>query len=288
MSPRPEVAAAQGRKPGRLARVAREPLVHFLLIGVVLFAGLSLVRANQRPVVQVSEQDLAQLVAYWEAQSQRPPTKAELAAMLRERVDEEILAREAQRQGLDKDDIIIRRRLAQKMAFAAEDLAPLPEPDEATLRAFYDRTRDRYAAPVQVSFRHAFFSLDRPGVPAEAAARSAVEGADHGGPPPEGDPFVLPLTYADAGVTDLSRDYGPDFAAALAKAPVGVWSGPVRSGYGWHAVLVQARKAAAEAPFADVRAEVRDAWLQAERQKANAAFMDRLRSRYRIEVAGEN
>jgi len=144
-----------------LKRIAREPLVHFLVIGALLFAGLQAVRAAERPTVRLSEQELGQLVAYWQMQSGRPPTKAELQAILRDRIDEELLAAEAQRLGLGKDDLIVRRRLAQKMAFASEDVGTLAEPSEKQLRAFYAKTEDRYATPAHIALRQAYFSAER-------------------------------------------------------------------------------------------------------------------------------
>ena len=106
-----------------IRRLVREPLVHFLLIGALLFAGISVAKDLRRPSVRIDAAEINQLAAYWELQMQRPPTKAELAGIIQGCVDEEILAREAIRLGLDKDDMIVRRRLAQKMAFAGEDLA---------------------------------------------------------------------------------------------------------------------------------------------------------------------
>lgn len=289
MSPAPEAAAPppadRPRGPRALAaRIVREPLTHFLVIGAVLFLALTVVKDARRPVLRLDAEDLNQLIAYWEMQTERPPTKDELDGIIRERVDEEILAREAVRLGLDRDDMIIRRRLAQKMAFAGEDTDAVPEPSEAELRAFYDTTKARYAAPAAVSLRHVFFSADRPaGDPAEAA-ELALQRANRG-ETPTGDPFVLPLAYADARLIDLSRDYGPDFAQAVADAPVGRWSGPVRSAYGWHLVRVEARRASEIQPFEAVRPEVRDAWIADKRKAANAAFMERLRGKYRVVVA---
>ncbi|HEV2531990.1 peptidylprolyl isomerase [Phenylobacterium sp.] len=269
-----------------LRRIAREPLVHFLIIGGLLFGGLQLVRGAQRPSVTISEQDLNQLVAYWELQSGRPPTRQELQAIVRDRVDEELLAHEAHRLGLDKDDMIIRRRLAQKMAFASEDLGAVAEPDEATLRAFYDRRRAQYPAPAHVTLRHAFFSGDRGAEAARAAAIAALARARRG-EDPGGDPFLLPLTYADASLDDIERDYGAAYARAVRIAPLGTWIGPVPSAYGFHVVRVEGRQGATTARFETVRDEVRDAWLADRRAAANAAFLDSLRKRYRVVVAGQ-
>lgn len=258
-----------------------EPLVRFLIIGLALFGIVTAARSLQRPVVRIDEAEMHQIVAYWEAQAQRPPTREELNAMLRERIDEELLAREAVRLGMDRDDLIIRRRLAQKMAFASEDLAPVPEPREADLRAWYDAHPDDYVSPAAVTFRHVFFSGDSPG--AEAAARQALLRPD---PQAAGQPFALPLSYVGVDLRDINRDYGADFSRQVETAALGRWSGPVRSAYGWHLLRVEARSGSARAPFEQVRSEVADAWKSDRRKAANAAFIEELRRRYRVEVAG--
>jgi parvulin-like peptidyl-prolyl isomerase len=267
-------------------RVLREPLVHFLAIGAALFLGLQLIKSLERPTVRLDEKELNQLVEYWKLSSGREPTKAELTAIIRDRVDEELLAKEAQRLGMDQGDMIVRRRLAQKMAFAAEDLGAVSEPAEAVLRAFYDQTKAQYAVPGHVAFAQVFFTADRGQAQARAAASDALMRVRAGGSP-KGDPFLLPLTYADASLDDLTRDYGPAYAKAVAAAPAGAWAGPVQSAYGWHLVRVESRDAPSIQPFEAVKSEVRDAWIAQRREEANAAFLASLRKRYRVVVAGE-
>lgn len=284
---RPEPSEASPGAARRLVRrVAREPLVHFLLIGAVLFAGLLAARSLHRPVVQIDAQDLNQLASYWEIQMQRAPSKAELRSIIHDRIDEELLAREALRLGLDKGDMIIRRRLAQKMAFATDDTAAT-EPTDAALRAYYAKTANRYAAPTRVAFQQVFFSGDRPRGGAEKAAAQALERAEEGGrADPTGDPFLFPLAYDDVSVQDLLRDYGAAFVKALATAPIGIWQGPVLSPYGWHLVKVTSRRPGAGVSFESVRDQVRDAYLAERRTDANAAFLRDLRKRYRVVIAG--
>jgi peptidyl-prolyl cis-trans isomerase C len=269
-----------------LRRLAREPLAHFLLIGALMFGGLTMVKSLRRPVVRLEAQDLNQLASYWEVQMQRPPNKAELAGIIRDRIDEELLAREALRLGLDKDDMIIRRRLAQKMAFATDDVAGSKDPSDADLRAYYAKTAERYAAPARVAFQQVFFSGDRPHGNAEKAAAQALERAEEDQREPQGDPFLFPLAYEDIGVQDLLRDYGTAFVKELQTAPIGAWAGPVLSPYGWHIVKVTARKQPPGATFEAVRDQVRDAYLADRRAEANAAFLRDLRKRYRVVVAG--
>ncbi|MDB5454234.1 MAG: hypothetical protein JWO33_2812 [Caulobacteraceae bacterium] len=274
-------------KPGVpvwLRRVLAEPLLHFAILGALIFIGATTVKAHARPTLHIGRQEIAQLAAYWEAQMQRPPTKAELDGLVRERIDEEILAAEARRLGMDRDDLIIRRRLAQKMAFAADDVSDAREPAEADLKAWYAAHPADYRSPARAGLRQVFFSDDR-GPGAKAAAQSALA-ALRAGEPAAGDPSVLPLAYADVSLDELAKDYGPDFARTAATSPVGVWQGPVHSGFGWHLVRIERRTGALVAPFAEVRDEVRDAELAQGREQANAAYHATLRRRYRVEVAG--
>ncbi len=272
------------RVPAWLRRLLAEPLLHFAVIGAVIFVGATALKANSRPTVHIGRQEIAQLAAYWEAQMQRHPTKAELDALVRERIDEEILAAEARRLGLDKDDLIIRRRLAQKMAFATDDLSDAKEPTEKELADWYAAHPDAWRTPAQVALRQVFFSDDR-GPSAGEAARAALTQLA-AGQSPASDPSVLPLTYADVSLEDLAKDYGADFARLAATAPPGAWQGPVHSGFGWHLVRVEHRTGAVVAPFAQVRGEVRDEVLASHREAANAAWLARLRRKYKVEVAG--
>lgn len=269
---------------GRLRRAAREPLLHFIVLGALIFAGIMGVKFLQKPTVSIAAQDINQLVEYWQLQTQRAPNKQELAAIIQGRVDEELLAREAQRLGMDKDDLIIRRRLAQKMSFASEDLGDA-QPSTATLRAEYDRTKARYAAPARVTLRHVFFSADRGGDAAHAAAVAALAKAQ-AGVDPAGDPSLLPLTYADADPEALARDYGPDFAKTATTAPLDHWIGPVQSPFGYHLIRVEGRAQQITPPFEDVQDQVRENYLAEQRQAKNEAFLRKLRQQYRVNVAG--
>lgn len=262
-----------------------EPLMRFLLIGALLFAAISLVRSDQRPTITINAAEIEQLVSYWRQQSHREPDREELKAIINERVDEEVLAEEAKRLGLDRDDMIIRRRLAQKMAFASEDTVEIPEPTEAELAAYYRANQARYAAPERVALRHVFFSDDRTEVSPPVAASDALR-ALKAGERVMSDPAMLPLSYADVTIESLERDYGEGFAKAVAAAPVGQWAGPVESGFGLHLIQVESRQGRKVPPLAEVREEVRIAWIDDRRAVALREQLAELRRGYRIEVAG--
>ena len=126
--------------PSLLRRWLREPLLHVLLIGAALFAVYYALNpgAGQRQDsnrIVITADDLAQIRIAWMAQWQRPPTPDEMRNLLDGKIREEVLSREATALGLDKDDTIIKRRLAQKMEFVMDDVAALREPTDDELQA---------------------------------------------------------------------------------------------------------------------------------------------------------
>ena len=160
-------------------RLIREPLVQFLLVGIALFGGWRLVtpaeaRRDDANRIVITEDDLKQMRVAWMAQGMPPPTLQQLQGLIEERVHEEVLYREALALGMDKDDVIVRRQLARKMEFVAEDLSRLDEPTPQQLNAWFDQHASQFALPARVTFRHVYFSPDRRGASARADADPAL------------------------------------------------------------------------------------------------------------------
>jgi peptidyl-prolyl cis-trans isomerase C len=272
-----------------LRAAVREPLLHFVLIGAVLFTITALYEKKaDEAEIRISAGEVAQLAAFWETQAQRKPSAAELQALIEERIDEEVLAREAVRLGLDRDDVIVRRRLAQKMAFVSDDLAVVAEPAEAELRAYFDAHRDAYTAPDLYALRHVYFNPDRHGMQLDADAQRALQRLTRGANPDQvGDPFMLPRELADVSRDDIARDFGSMFADAVTGVAPGTWAGPVRSPFGVHLVKLEAHTPRRAARFEDVRDRVRDAYLAQRQRAANTELRAKLRKQYRIVVETE-
>src|SRR6266566_7819932 len=146
-----------------MMRWLREPLLHFLFIGLAVFSVYAYVNRGRGGVessrqIAVSLDELRQMEMYFESQWHRQPTPQEFQAMVEDRVREEVLYREALAMGLDKDDTIVKRRMAQKMEFLAEDVAGAHEPSSAELKAWFENNRAKFALPSRYSFRHLYFS----------------------------------------------------------------------------------------------------------------------------------
>lgn len=276
-----------------LHRLAREPLFHFLLIGAAIFAGYTwLAPDTDSPAVSQEEirltlDDLAQLEKVFLAKWNRSPSPSEFRALIENRVREEVLYREALALGLDEDDTIVRRRMAQKMQFLAEDLAAAREPTETELRAWYQGNSALFALPARVSFRHLYFAADRRGEKAKSEAAAALaQLADTGGDASQAnslaDPFMFQDYYGDRTARELARDFGPEFARAVTDLEPGAWKGPLRSGFGWHLVFVDSLVPGRIPAFSEVAAEVRAAWLGEQKALARKRAYRKIRAKYTL------
>jgi parvulin-like peptidyl-prolyl isomerase len=270
-----------------LARLLREPLLHFLLLGGVLFAifgrgGPSDAGIADRQIV-VSEADIARLADGFSRTWHRPPAADELEAQIQNYIREEILYRTALAIGLDKDDTIIRRRLRQKMEFLFEDTVPVPQ--EAELRAYLQAHAEKFRTQPLISFRQIFVSQSRGGH-AEADARQILARlvSTAAGASSEGDALLLGDDFTRMPLDQVAAQFGESFAQTMAQSIVGRWVGPLRSAYGLHLVLVTAVEPAELPPFEQVRSAVEREWFADRRAAAQAAQYQALLAGYRVVV----
>lgn len=274
----------------------REPLLHFVLIGALLFGVYSVWPASRdRPAsaqeIRLSIDELNQLVLLFQSQWRRPPTPQEMRQLVENKVQQEVLYREALAMGLDKDDEIVKRRMAQKMQFLAEDVAAAREPSADELRRWFDAQRQRFAQPPRLSFRHLYFSADKRGARAQGEAQAAL--AQLAGQPQDApsaaalaDAFMFQDHYRDRTPEFLAKEFGPGFAQALTRLPAGSWQGPVESGLGWHLVFVDTVVPGRVPAFEEIEAEVRQAWLAEQKAQAwRKAYQD-LRAKYTVLLPG--
>ena len=266
----------------------RQPLLQFLVLGVILFGLYSLFgqkeEAESKEIV-ISVQQIELLASMWEKQWRRPPTPQEMNGLLQSFIREEVLYREALAMGLDRDDTVVRRRLAQKIEFLAQDLATQGEPGDAELRTFYQENAEDFEVPATVTFSHVYLNLDIRGENAfEDAERIVAELRSGADPTQQGDRFMLQSHYADLTQQGVARNFGSQFAEAVFEMAPGDWEGPVQSGYGIHLVRVEGRAEAFLPPFEEVRLRVRDEFISNRRREVDELFYERLRESYTITI----
>lgn len=258
----------------------REPLLHFLVAGSVLFAAYGWLNPGNDStpnVVRITTAEVTWLKETWARQWQRPPSEQELRGLVTDYLKETLLAREAQELGLDENDTVVRRRLAQKMEFLVQDTARLAEPGEDALRQFYDARRTQYQAPGRVSFTQLYFRT-------EAEARRARDKLKTRSADDLGDPSMLGRDYAQADEQTVASVFGPEFAGRIFDLAPGQWSDPLASSYGFHLVRVDAQQAGQARPFDEVRAQVLDEWHRVQQVQASKQFFDRLLKKYDVVV----
>lgn len=271
-----------------MSRWLREPLVHFVVLGGLLFLVFNWWSGggagSNRIVITPGQVD--SIAAGFARTWQRPPTDAELKGLIDDYVREEIAAREAMSAGLDRDDTVIRRRLRQKLEFVAEDAIDATPPTDAELQAWLAQHPEAFRLEPEVAFRQVYLSPDRRGASLEADGRRLLAQLRAAGPDVDvttaGDRLMLPQDVARTTRTDVARQFGEEFADAIVKLEPGQWAGPLRSGYGMHVVFVRERADGRTPALADIRAVVEREFLSARRKRELDAMYERLLQRYRV------
>jgi hypothetical protein len=270
----------------RVASLLREPLLHFFVVGLLVFWAAQAWRAaHDVHRIVVTPERVADLSTKYRMQFGTPPSRAQLDGLIDGYVEEEVLYREGVAQHLDRDDEIVRRRIAQKAQFLQQDVPPA-DPTEADLKAFYAAHVADYATPPRFSFSHLYFSTGDGGdAAARARAAQALVHLDAGAKPEQiaADSFPDLNAYSAESTAEAARIFGNSpFVAALPQAPVGRWAGPFRSGYGWHVVRVSEALPAKVTPYEAVKERLRADWFDDAHAKASARALAAARARYKV------
>lgn len=271
-------------------RLLKEPLVHFFLIALAIFAMHGVVGDKSVPapdVIVVTASKIEQMGSVFTKTWQRPPTGSELKGLIDDHVREEILVREALALGLDKDDTVIRRRLRQKMEFLVIDEADAPVPTDEELNVYLKAHPGAFETDPVLAFQQVFLNPERQG---DAIARNAASTLEALATVPSTDPASLgdvtqlPPVVELTGKTAIAQMFGGEFAEALDKAPVGQWIGPVASGFGLHLVRVTERKPGRLPALGDVRAAVMREWANDRRVALEDRRFAELLKRYDVTI----
>jgi hypothetical protein len=267
----------------------REPLFQFVVLGAALFGLFHLVdsrKAEPPEKIVISSARIANLADGFARTWQRQPGTEELQGLIDDYIRDEVFYREGRAAGLDRDDVIIRRRVRQKMEFSAED-ASVPEPDEAQLAAYLAANPERFRAEDRLTFRQVFLSATRHAATdrdsqhvadALAQADAAVDTTVLG------DPFALGEEFQALSPHEVASVFGDGFATRVAVMEPGRWQGPIASSFGQHFVYISERIPGGVPPLDAVRPAVRREWSNARRLEAEHKLFASLRERYEIVV----
>lgn len=273
-----------------LRRFLREPFLHFVLLGALVFAGDAFLRERSAQPgggeIVVTQGRVENLAALFARTWQRPPTAEELSGLVDEYVLEEALFREGLALGVDQGDTVIRRRVRQKVEFIVDDLLGAGDLPEAELEAWLSEHVESYAQPARFTFRHVFLNPSQRGDEVEEDAnriRLELRSDNLTLKPHElGDRSLLEYAYSDFRTDMVASSFGQNFADQLAGLPLGEWSGPVESTFGLHLVFVDASIPGRLPVLAEVREEVERDWSYAQRQEASQRFYEEVVSHYDV------
>jgi hypothetical protein len=274
-------------------KLLREPLVHFMFIGAVIYA---LYGAFAEPVAEETDKsivvtagEIQWMQSSWQKRWNRPPTAKEFDGLIQQYIKETVLYREALTMGLNKHDMIIRRRLAQKLEFLAKDLVALTPPTEAELLAYFAEHQASYQQPTLYTFTQVFFDPDKRGDAtlddAEVVKATLIEQGDAiDDPGALGDGLMLQNYYPQKDRSEIQRNLGSGFTETLLTLVPGQWHGPVLSGFGVHLVYVNSITEPPPPVFAEVRERVIADWSLDRGEELNDKFYASLREQYTIVI----
>ena len=265
-------------------------MLHFLVLGAALFGLFSMVGkkdAEAPTKVVVSASRVATLTDRFARTWRRPPTEQELQGLVEDYIRDEIFYREGRAAGLDRDDVVIRRRVRQKMEFLAEDMAAA-EPSDGQLAAYLASNPEQFRTEDRLTFRQVFLSATRRGSALDGDAREIAKTLAGTSAPVYpaaiGDPFLLGEEFREMSQGDVARMFGEGFAKQLSAVEPGHWQGPIPSCFGAHFVFVDERAKGSLPPLDTVRDAVQREWLNARRIEAEEKLYRTLRDRYQIVV----
>lgn len=273
-----------------LKRVLREPLVHFLALALLIFAGYGLlgVDTEDKPdSIVVTAPKIEQMATVFAKTWQRPPTAEELKGLIDDHVKEEILVRQALELGLDRDDTVVRRRLRQKMEFLNTADAEALTATDAELDAYLKANAATFEIDPLLAFQQVFLNPQRRGDRIAEDAASVLT-ALLTNPATDrsllGDPTLLPPDLPLSDKTSIGQTFGAEFVEELDKAPLGQWTGPVASGFGLHLIRVSERVPGRVPALDEVRDAVAREWTNAKRAELDRQRFAELLKRYVVSI----
>lgn len=268
-----------------MAKLSRDPFIHFLVLGGLIFLCARLISGGDDggQTIVITQADVTRLETMWTSQMDRPPSDDERKSLVQNHIEEEVLYREALKLDLGDEDLIIRRRLVQKYLFLLEGLLEAPEPTEDELAAFLEENKDRYLVPARVSFRHIYFSqpTDEARARAEASLWMLQDTESEGNWRELGDAFMMAREFAGQDRRQIAANFGTGFSDQILLAENGGWSGPLLSAYGWHLVQIIDRKKGRAPALADILSEVEEDFRGNQLREASLEARANLRETYK-------
>lgn len=270
-----------------MIKILKEPLFQFFMIGVslfVLYTFLNTEKSYTDSRIIVDKGRINSLIAGFAGIWNRPPTDRELKNLIDDFVVEEIYYRQALAMGMDKNDVVIRRRLQQKMEFIAARKTEVYKPSEKELNGFITGNPEKYSSSPLYSFEQVYINTDNLSETEidirVRAVRDKLENDDR----ISGDATMLPRIFKMTTAYDIDRTFGQGFADKLDSLALNSWSGPIMSGYGLHMVKLSEHRPGELLPLAQIHSMVERDWIRKQEQETEKRYLENLKRDYEIVI----
>lgn len=277
-------------------KIIKNPLFHFFIIGTLIYVGYALLNKDtkgQENVIVITSGEIQWLEDNWKKTRNRAPSLEERKGLIKQQVRQKVMYKTAVEMGLDKDDIIIERRMVQKLEFLTSDILTPPNPLDGELKEFYEKNPNQYKTSSAITITQLYFDPDKRENKTLSDAENALIVLKKRGEPGNfdnslGDVFMLPSYFSEVSDIELAKSFGNEFAEELFSLAPGSWYGPILSGYGTHLVYIHELKEATLLEFEKIAEEVKKEWQKEKLKELNALYEEALIARYEIIIEGEN
>lgn len=274
----------------KIISILKEPAIHFVLIGALLYftyQSFNNYLNREKQVIVVSNDEIQMLVQSWEMKRKRPPTAQEREGIINGQVREIVLYRTAVEMGLDKQDRVTRRRLAQQVELLGSGMIQSPQPSEGELVKYYEDHKEEYRNPETVTITQLFFNPDKRGNATLDDAKTAliklnIQNDANGNYSAFGDASMLPNYFPNKTEMEIGRQFSRGFTESVFKLEVGKWHGPVLSGYGTHLVFVHNHEINELPEYTEIRDYLREQWMTQKKTELEAQYVEGLMARYEV------
>ena len=281
-----------------LSRLKKEPLIKFLIISVLIYVTYSFYGRRdaetlaKENTITITANEIAIMEFGWQQRYNRNPTDVELQRLIDTRIKESVLYEEAKKMGLDKDDVVLKRRVVLQFRNLIEGLISAPEPSNEVLATYFQENIEAYMPDERISITQLFFDPDKREETTLEDAKKALEKLQKMKTFPSdirnyGDNFMLANTYTDITVFQLRKYFGRGFTKSIMEIEPHVWVGPILSGYGTHLVYISEKNVAEPPALEEVRERVLTDYLEAEKKELIQLFMDDLIDKYEVVIVEE-
>lgn len=272
---------SEDARPKTIKWLMGEPLVHFFLMALIIFAVYGLSNRTQTVLLELDQADIEGRLFMQEMATGQALTEAQRDYITAAFVEEQILVQEALKMGLD-DDARIHDILAQKMRHVLS--GDIIQPSDAELVAFYQNNLERYRTLPTLTTDEIVFN-SRETLPAELLAQLAA-GAKAESLLSQSPGNLDPLPNVNR--LDLSNIFDEAFAEQVFSADIGPWQGPFLSNRGQHWLQVKSKTESVLPALEEIRDRVRLEWIAMEEDQRLQAEIKRLWEQYTIRILNDN